>query len=669
MTRMLPAIVALTAAGAALQPPSAAAQTAAVSEAFRARTDLVEVEVIVQDRNGAFVGDLAIDDFELLDEGAPQRIQQLSVQQAGARDAPAAGETPRIFVVVFDEGHMTPAGFKRTQQAASAFFTEQLREGDLGGVVVNGRLVNDRITRDRSELIRAVLDARPSFVKASQQADERQWPRMTELEALRIVMNGDTAALDDVMRRACAEDPDQCRGLEDAVDEYVQSKALHIAEEARAQSLETLQVLRRLMDGLAGLGGSKSVLLMSEGFLADPTWPLVAETEQAAARARARIYSIDARGVDRNDDAGSRGSLSQLLQQMDAGEGSMSSLAADTGGFAVRNLAMLSTALTQIAADAQSYYVLGHRPFRLDGRFHELTVRVKRPDVSVRARRGYVASAAGAASASFPTVAPAPTMDDEARPVEGIDTAEREAVAPRANTGTLAPVAPDEHGIRMRPGAATHVQALGRGAPPDAAAAGGWEAFSRGELEVARAALAAAAAAPSARPWVPYALGHVEYARGDHAAAIAAWERVLAATGDFEPVYFDLADSYLQLEDLARATRLLQQASGRWPEDAEVFQSLGIVSAGSGSLDEAIGLFERALALAADNAAAHFNLGKALELRYYASRRYDEQARAWVAEEGDREKAAAAYRRCAELGGPFAAEAREGLVRLDWMAK
>src|SRR5438445_11071375 len=42
---------------------------------FRSSTSLVEVDVIVKDKDGRFVSGLTSDDFEVLEEGKPQRIQ------------------------------------------------------------------------------------------------------------------------------------------------------------------------------------------------------------------------------------------------------------------------------------------------------------------------------------------------------------------------------------------------------------------------------------------------------------------------------------------------------------------------------------------------------------------------------------------------------------------
>jgi VWFA-related protein len=70
---------------------------------------------------------------------------------------------------------------------------------------------------------------------------------------------------------------------------------------------------------------------------------------------------------------------------------SLRQLAADTDGLAVVNTNQIDTALQRIVADLSSYYLLGYYSTntRLDGRFRSISVRVRRPGVQVRARRGY----------------------------------------------------------------------------------------------------------------------------------------------------------------------------------------------------------------------------------------------------------------------------------------
>jgi VWFA-related protein len=66
-------------------------------------------------------------------------------------------------------------------------------------------------------------------------------------------------------------------------------------------------------------------------------------------------------------------------------------LAANTDGVAVIGTNDAEGALKRIAADLSSYYLLGYYSTntKLDGRFRNIAVRIKRPGVQVRARRGY----------------------------------------------------------------------------------------------------------------------------------------------------------------------------------------------------------------------------------------------------------------------------------------
>ena len=166
-----------------------------------------------------------------------------------------------------------------------------------------------------------------------------------------------------------------------------------------------------------------------------------------------------------------------------------------------------------------------------------------------------------------------------------------------------------------------------------------------------------------------YALGQTAYALRDFAEAIASWERVRASTPEFEPVYFDLVDGYLQARDPDKATRVLRAAAERWPKDHEVFSALGVVQMSRGAIDDAVRSFQQAIALAPNEPIGYFNLAKSLEIRFSKSRRYVVQTRTWVSNDSDRTNAIANYQRYLEFGGPFENSARDGLARLGWSAK
>jgi VWFA-related protein len=70
---------------------------------------------------------------------------------------------------------------------------------------------------------------------------------------------------------------------------------------------------------------------------------------------------------------------------------SLRELADNTDAIAIVNTNAIEKAMQRIVNDLTSYYLLGYYSSntKLDGKFREITVRVKRPGVRVRARRGY----------------------------------------------------------------------------------------------------------------------------------------------------------------------------------------------------------------------------------------------------------------------------------------
>ena len=91
-------------------------------------------------------------------------------------------------------------------------------------------------------------------------------------------------------------------------------------------------------------------------------------------------------------------------------------LADNTDGTSIVNTNNIDGSLQRIVDDLSSYYLFGYYSTntKLDGRFRNITVRVKRPGAKVRARRGYrgrtadelISSAAGAAATEASTLSP-----------------------------------------------------------------------------------------------------------------------------------------------------------------------------------------------------------------------------------------------------------------------
>jgi hypothetical protein len=122
------------------------------------------------------------------------------------------------------------------------------------------------------------------------------------------------------------------------------------------------------------------------------------------------IYAVDPRGlatgefgIDQN--IGIRTDRQYLNQTMET----LRTLAFNTDGRAILNRNDITIAMKQIVQDQSAYYLLGYNSTHTapDGKFHEIKVRVKRPGVQVRARKGYWAfTVADAVRASTPPPAP-----------------------------------------------------------------------------------------------------------------------------------------------------------------------------------------------------------------------------------------------------------------------
>jgi hypothetical protein len=113
---------------------------------------------------------------------------------------------------------------------------------------------------------------------------------------------------------------------------------------------------------------------------------------QAANRNNVSIYAVDPRGLATSEfniaeNINSTTDRQYLNSTMDT----LRVMAEQTDGRAILNRNDLTLAMKQIVRDASAYYLLGYSSAAAptDGKFHEIRVRIKRPGVQVRARKGY----------------------------------------------------------------------------------------------------------------------------------------------------------------------------------------------------------------------------------------------------------------------------------------
>ena len=136
----------------------------------------------------------------------------------------------------------------------------------------------------------------------------------------------------------------------------------------------------------------------------------VARAIRALNEADVAVYPVDARGVtvaaafqaDRSS-MGKRSKPAKAFSGPDFNYETLETLAVETGGQAFHHINDLSAAIREAAGDARVSYSLAFSPAAgtLDDSYHRLEVTVKRPDVKLRYRPGYVAARGAAVAPSL----------------------------------------------------------------------------------------------------------------------------------------------------------------------------------------------------------------------------------------------------------------------------
>lgn len=183
-------------------------------------------------------------------------------------------------------------------------------------------------------------------------------------------------------------------GFNGSVDRDHQSLA-NLTNANRVQI--TMSALASIAAHLAAIPGRKNLVWLT----ADLPFSGVA-IARALGRADVAVYPVDARGLlpkalpGRIDDASSVPGLGVRPADPDArprGQDTMEEVARETGGRAFINTNNLSEAIRSAVEDAAVTYTLGFYPDAnlLDGKFHELKIRVKRGHPDLRYQKGYFA--------------------------------------------------------------------------------------------------------------------------------------------------------------------------------------------------------------------------------------------------------------------------------------
>src|SRR5258706_7249037 len=197
--------------------------------------------------------------------------------------------------------------------------------------------------------------------------------RMSDYEAMRIHIFHDQQVEQTVSRRFETYGANAGRGQSGSDDPnssmngdpYVQARASDVYFQSVSRNRITLEVLQRVLTSLGTAQGRKSVILVSEGFIYDPNLTEFKDAIQASRRGNAAMYFLDARGLagmptyfmaEFGPPIDTRDIGPVFLDTLQEAEGA-ESLAADSGGFSIKNTNDLGKGVQRIAHESRLYFL------------------------------------------------------------------------------------------------------------------------------------------------------------------------------------------------------------------------------------------------------------------------------------------------------------------------
>jgi VWFA-related protein len=404
------------AGGGAQQPATPAAQEPAPQEPAqpapaegqqppRIRTGInyVRVDVIVTDKKGQPVLDLAPEDFSISEDGKPQKIEAFDIVKIDSTATEIASGPPRaiqndfdeereasrpdvrLFVILLDDYHVRRGNDMSVRKPLIDFIENQLAPADMVAIMYPLTPITDlRFSRDRASAVSAIekFEGR-KFNYTPRNMFEEQYANYPASVVERVRNEVTMGALKGAAIKMA--------GLREG------RKSIVFVSEGFTAMLPT-----QMQDPVASQPGYGNPYKGDAGApQASATQNLIAKADllsdmeqvfSTLNRQNTSIYAVDPRGLavfeyDINEVVGVQQDAVGLRASLDT----LHELASNTDGRAIVDRNDLATGMQQIMRDASGYYLLGYNSTEAptDGKFHPIKVNVRRKGVDIRARKGY----------------------------------------------------------------------------------------------------------------------------------------------------------------------------------------------------------------------------------------------------------------------------------------
>jgi VWFA-related protein len=456
---------------------------------FRTEANYVRVD-IYPTKDGAPVTDLTQADFDVLEGGVPQKIEQfehvvvrggipqdLRREPNSVEEGRQAAQNPRarVFVVFLDINHVSIEGSHRIRQPLIDALDRLIGPDDLVAVMTPEMSARDITFARKTTTIAGFLTRhwtwgeRNQTISTDPQEDQYKacYPGLPPQTCPDGTVDDDRGVADEMIERrrekltidALHDMVAYLRGVRE------ERKAVIAISDGWRLFQPHDQLARKLrceiptgpqvgVDPRTGRLSGKTPVTTFSGSNPDScerdrttlaymnndvSFRLLLDEANAA---NTSFYPVDPRGLAVFDEPISKpttglpppGSTTIVPPAVDAAWlrsriDSLRTIAEATDGLAIVDSNDLSRGFKRVVDDLSSYYLIGYYSNgKLDGRFHPISVRVKRPGVRVRARRGYLAATPAAMSRTSTAAAASPSEAAAAAAAHAVEA----AIAPLA---------------------------------------------------------------------------------------------------------------------------------------------------------------------------------------------------------------------------------------------
>ena len=369
---------------------------------FRSGVDLVTVDVTVIDGKSDPIEGLSADRFEVSVDGTPRRVVWAEFVRQGGTPLAAPSTTDhfttnegtdagRIVLIAVDAIHIRRVEGLAALRAASNFVDALDRSDRVAAVRINdGAPI--QFTTDHATVKRQLqrLTGEASFMPAHF--------KIGLVESLAIA-DGSRTVLDQVVVRECGQPLGrfenlarlaEANGVRDPCPVQVEQEGRAMAQQTRTEARLTMNALSRLLLRLAEIEGPKTLVLLSEGLVAEPQ--LIDMTALGAAAQAAQVtlhvLQLETPILDASSDTVSPTLYRDIQTRADG----LARLAGSARGGMFRLVGDDPYPFRRIVKELSSHYLVSFEPIPADrdGRMHRIEVRVKAANAQVRARPAFL---------------------------------------------------------------------------------------------------------------------------------------------------------------------------------------------------------------------------------------------------------------------------------------